>query len=165
MTLKKLLTGEHHGKRVQFSRAVLASVPSAALDYSLVGILMELTRIGILAAGTIGMLAGLAVTFVIGRRWVFPKVPRGHLHKELLFFAVSAAAGAGIHTGVLVALGPVVRRGLHYAFAKISAVSAMFVWNFVSRRLSTRHLIRAAARRQASAPRGSPGKDLGSASV
>ncbi len=149
MTLKKILVGEHHGKRVQFSRAVLASVPSAALDYSIVGLLMELTRVGILAAGTIGMLAGLAVTFVLGRRWVFPKVPRGHLHKELLFFAVGAAAGAGIHTGVLLALGPFVRRGLHYAFAKVAAVSAMFVWNFASRRLYTRRLLKRVAERAA----------------
>ncbi|HOX17755.1 MAG TPA: GtrA family protein [Spirochaetales bacterium] len=148
MTLKKLFIGEHHGKRVQFSRAVIASFPSAAADYSLVAILMECTRIDILAAGSIGMLAGLAVTFSLGRRWVFPKVPGRQFHRELLFFALGAAAGALIHTGVLLALKDAVAAGLHYAFAKIAAVSAMFVWNFVSRRLSTRYLIRAAAKRQ-----------------
>jgi len=62
---------------------------------------------------------------------------------------VGAAAGAGIHTGVLLALGPFVRRGLHYAFAKVAAVSAMFLWNFASRRLYTRRLIKRVTRHAA----------------
>ena len=134
MNLRDLFFGIHHSKRIQLSRAVLASLTASLVDFTLVILLMELASTSIMIAGSAGMIAGLIFVYLIGRVWIFPPVQPRFVALEAVLFILISLTGAGLHTLVLhLGSGPL--GNLHYLVLKMFALVTMFSWNFSLRRV------------------------------
>lgn len=94
-------------------------------------LLVELASMSELKAGSISMFAGLIVSYLGGRFWVFPAIPHGFRRIEFFTFWIIAAVGMSLH---IFMLHLCLRIGWHYVYAKGAAAVSVFCWNFIARR-------------------------------
>ncbi|AHC16750.1 1-acyl-sn-glycerol-3-phosphate acyltransferase [Salinispira pacifica] len=140
MRSKKIFFGTNHSKRVQLTRALITSLVAGAGDYGVLFISMEFLGLPLIAAGSMGMVLGLSISYFSSKIWIFPPVPDEYFKLEISLFISIAIAGMGIHT--LILMGGNRWPELHYVVIKSIAVGSMFLWNFSMRRLAN-SLIRA----------------------
>ncbi|AFG36735.1 GtrA family protein [Spirochaeta africana] len=130
--LNRILVRRSQHTGVQLLRSVIASAAASLADYAVLVLLVRRAGLPETLAGTLSMGAGLLVVYVLGRCWVFPRIPKGYRRIEFSMFTVIAGLGALLHVGLLSTM--IRLAGMHYLAAKAVAMAATFTWNFCLRR-------------------------------
>ena len=116
----------------QVSRALLASVVAAAVDFGVLVLLVEWAHLRAETAAIVSYLVGGVVNYFLCARWVFPSAPTS-VTIGFTFFTILSLGGLGITWLCIHFLNGV--WGVHYTLAKVVALGFAFGWNFFSRKL------------------------------
>jgi putative flippase GtrA len=117
----------------QFFKFACVGVCGTAAAYSALIALVEVFKVPVIAATTVGFVVGAIVNYILNRRFTF--VSEANHAVALPKFLTVAAFGAAINAfmvGWLVEHG-----GVHYLIAQICATATVLVWNFVANTLWT----------------------------
>lgn len=134
----RFFLGRREEMHYEALRSIFLAACAAVGDYSVLIILVELAGMRPLEAATVGVVVGLTISLLGHTLWIFPGTDHGyHTTQSLLFLAI-AGAGLVIHTGVMYALSSAAL--LHYLVNKTIAVTVMFTWGFLMRRVVHRLL-------------------------
>lgn len=116
----------------QFLRYAVAAGFGLLVDYGLLVISIELLRLPLLWATTIGFVAGLIVNFLLSERYVFAEA---RLNSRWARFSVFAGIGVVGVVILNVLMFLLVRlASLNYVLAKTLATVLVYIWNYVARR-------------------------------
>ena len=116
----------------QISRALLASVVAAAVDFGVLVLLKEFADLRAETAAIPGYLVGGVVNYFLCARWVFPSAPAS-VTIGFTYFTILSLGGLGLTWLCIHFLNGV--WGVHYTLAKVVALGFAFGWNFFSRKL------------------------------
>ena len=128
--LKRWLTDPVESTMLQMPRALIASLMAAALDMSVLIMLVERFHVNPAIAAVLAYLPGTALQYLLCRYWVFQGDPRSHAGFGP--FVLLALVGLLITWTVLRVLGDLA--GTPYLAAKVVALGLAFTWNFLSRK-------------------------------
>lgn len=120
------LTGE-------FSRYFVAGSLAFGSDFLVLVALTELGGVNYLVSNLFGFCCGLLVSYLLCIRWVFARRRLTVPAQEFAVFVLLALVGLALNEGVLWAA--VELAGQHYALAKVMATVAVFVVNFLMKKI------------------------------
>jgi putative flippase GtrA len=120
------------GLRGQIVRGVAVSLVSFALDFGLLALLTEVTRLHYLVSAAISFLLGTTLSWLLSVRWVFDLRRYASKAAEYGVFVFVGVVGLGLNEILLWAFTE--RLGIYYLLSKIAAASLVFFWNFGMRK-------------------------------
>jgi putative flippase GtrA len=115
----------------QIPRALVVSVLAAAVDFSLLVLLVESVGFDAMIAAVVAYLAGGIVQYILCSLWVFPGAPSTSPLGFLTFTLLSL--GGLLITETVIGAGQAVGF-VPYPVAKVIALGLAFCWNFCSRK-------------------------------
>ena len=131
--LKEIFSGRSDDVRIQVFRYGIAGLTAAAVDTGMLALLTELFGERLLLLWTaIAFALGLATTYILSIKWVFSNRTMGQA-AELTIFIIIGLVGLGL-TELLVWVFAI-KLNWHYLIAKITAATAVFIWNFSAKKL------------------------------
>ena len=131
--LKEIFSGRSDDVRIQVFRYGIAGLTAAAVDTGMLALLTELFGERLLLLWTaIAFALGLATTYILSIKWVFSNRTMGQA-AELTIFIIIGLVGLGL-TELLVWVFAI-KLNWHYLIAKITAATAVFIWNFTAKKL------------------------------
>ena len=116
----------------QFSRYFAAAGVGYAGDFLTLIFLHQVLGVHYLLSAAAGFLVGLAVLYVISKRYVFGVSKLSSKTAEIGLFALIGVVGLGILTLLMWLLTGLL--GVNYLLAKIAATVVVYSWNFFARR-------------------------------
>ncbi|MFP4510676.1 MAG: DUF1893 domain-containing protein [Spirochaetaceae bacterium] len=119
-------------------RSVFIAWCAAIGDYAVLIALVELAGVQPLGAATAAVVFGLTISLLGHTFWIFPGSDHGYHTTQTVLFVAIAVAGLMIHTGAMYVLSSAAV--LHYLIDKTIAVTVMFTWGFLMRRIVHRIL-------------------------
>lgn len=117
----------------EFSRYFVAGSLAFGSDFLVLVALTERGGVNYLVSNLFGFCCGLLVSYLLCIRWVFSRRRLSVPTQEFAVFALLAMVGLGLNEAVL--WMAVELAGQHYAVAKIVATGAVFVVNFVMKKM------------------------------
>ena len=131
--IKEVFCGRSNNMKVQLFRYGIAGLTAAALDTGMLALLTELFGEKLLLLWTaIAFACGLATTYLLSIKWVFSNRTMNQA-AELTIFIIIGLAGLAL-TELLVWFFAI-KLDWHYLLAKITAATAVFLWNFSAKKL------------------------------
>ena len=115
----------------QVIRYALVSALALVVDFGLLVFLKQVAGLPVLLANTISFVAGLVVTFIFSRTWVFHQRKISSPALEFGLFALVGVTGLALND-LIVWAG--VALSLDYRLAKVAAAGIGFCWNFLLRK-------------------------------
>ena len=116
----------------QFFRFSIVGVTSFLIDYGLLFLLTENTRLSYFVASAISFTIANIYNYILSMKFVFQGKEGMHRSVEMLIFAVLALIGLGLNQMIMWIL--VEQFFLHYMLAKIIATALVTTFNFISRK-------------------------------
>jgi putative flippase GtrA len=117
----------------EFLRYFVAGGLAFGGDFLVLVGLTELGGVNYLVSNIFGFCCGLLISYLLCIRWVFSRRRLSAPTHEFAIFVLLALIGLGLNEGVLWMV--VELAGQHYAVAKIVATGAVFVVNFVMKKM------------------------------
>ncbi len=114
----------------QFLRYGAAGAVGTAIHYATLIALVQIARLPVVAASTVGAIAGAVVNYVVNHRWTFTRT-RSHA-QSLPRFAVVALAGLVINATVVAVLMKFA--STHYLVVQIAATGVVLVAGYFANR-------------------------------
>jgi len=117
----------------EFSRYFIAGCLAFGSDFLVLVALIELGGVNYLVSNLFGFCCGLSVSYLLCIRWVFARRRLSVPAQEFAIFVLLALVGLALSEGMLWAV--VELAGQHYAVAKVVATGAVFVVNFLMKKI------------------------------
>jgi putative flippase GtrA len=117
----------------EFSRYFAAGSLAFGSDFLVLVALTELAGVNYLVSNIFGFCCGLLVSYLLCVRWVFVRRRLSEPAQEFAIFVLLALVGLALNEGVLWIA--VELAGQHYAVAKVVATGAVFVVNFLMKKI------------------------------
>ena len=131
--IKEVFSGRTDKVKIQVLRYGVAGLTAATVDTGLLALLTELFGENLLLLWTaIAFACGLATTYLLSIKWVFSNRTMNQA-AELTIFIIIGLAGLAL-TELLVWFFAI-KLDWHYLLAKITAATAVFLWNFSAKKL------------------------------
>jgi putative flippase GtrA len=118
-----------HAMLAQFLKFAAGGAVGTACHYATLVLWVEVLGGAVVPSAFAGFCIGALVNYLIARRFVF-RSERPHA-AALPRFALVAASGAAINTGIVALLNGA---GVHYLAAQVVATVVVLGWNFVLNR-------------------------------
>jgi putative flippase GtrA len=118
-----------HAMLAQFLKFAAGGAVGTACHYATLVLWVEVLGGAVVPGAFVGFCIGALVNYLIARRFVF-RSERPHA-AALPRFALVAASGAAINTGIVALLNGA---GVHYLAAQVVATVVVLGWNFVLNR-------------------------------
>lgn len=126
-------TGARRRLAGEFSRYFVAGSLAFGSDFLVLVALTEQGGVNYLVSNLFGFCCGLLVSYLLCIRWVFARRRLAVPAQEFAVFALLALVGLVLNEGVLWA--SVELAGQHYVLAKVVATGAVFVVNFLMKKI------------------------------
>lgn len=117
----------------EFLRYFVAGSLAFGSDFLVLVTLTEVGGINYLISNVFGFCCGLLVSYLLCIRWVFSRRNLSVPTHEFTIFALLSLVGLGLNEGLMWAV--VELAGQHYAVAKVVATGAVFVVNFLMKKI------------------------------
>jgi len=118
---------------IHLFRSIFASFSAFLFDFLILAGLVELLTLHYLAASAAGFVAGVSISYVLSVNWIFKTRSLKNKQLEYTLFLTIGAIGLGLNAVSMYIL--VEAFALHYLFARVIAGSAIFLFNFFTRRI------------------------------
>lgn len=115
----------------RFLSFAMVGAIATAVQYAVLALLVELAGWRPAAASALGFCVSVGVNYGLNHRLTFGG--RADHRQAAMRFALVAAVGLGINTGVMLSLAPVPR--VHYLLAQVLATALALAWNFAASHL------------------------------
>lgn len=119
---------------LQFFRYAFVGGVATIADWGVLFAMTEKMHVHYLASAVVAFVVGLAVNFVLSKKFVFSAEDKTHSFlSEFAVYAVIGAAGLLLTEGIMYFLTDML--GWYFMIPKIIATAVVFVWNFAARKV------------------------------
>lgn len=109
----------------EFARFAAVGVVATCVHYSILIALVELAKMHVVPATSLGFIFAASVSYTLNRRFTFTHQP--HFGRGLLKFVAVGAVGLTLNASIV---GGLSHAGMPYLLAQIIATGAVLTWNF-----------------------------------
>jgi len=117
---------------IHLVRAIFASNLAFAVDFGLLALLTEVFSIHYLFSNIISFITGTTLCYILNTLWVFSERRFKRRHFEYLIFIILGVIGVGLNELLIWFFTENIH--IHYLISKIIAGSAVFFFNFFTRK-------------------------------
>jgi putative flippase GtrA len=117
---------------IQFIKYFFASALALITDFALLYILTEFLSFYYLASASLSFTAGLLVTYILSKKYIFTESTISNTKYEFVIFKAIGIAGLGINSLSLKFLTE--KLGLYYMYSKFITAFITYLWNFFCRK-------------------------------
>lgn len=111
----------------QIIRYLVTGFTSAAIELTLLFILKDILKLGVLEANSIALTIVFWFNFLMNRLWSFKS--KSDIRKQLVMYGILFAFNLGASDLIMYVLTSLLH--LQYLIAKVFAIGAVVSWNFV----------------------------------
>ena len=115
----------------QFARFLITGGFTAAVDFSLLVLSVELFSLHFLTAGGIAFAVGVSLNYFISRSWVFSG---GRYCPSVEFLSFIITGGIGLALNQIILWGLVNKFFIDYRISKLVSIVLVTFWNFFTKR-------------------------------
>jgi putative flippase GtrA len=113
-------------------RYIIAGGLAFLIDFSVLYFCTEFLTMHYLVSNLLGLVAGLALTYILNTQWVFSYRRYKKTWLEFVIFNAIVVAGLGLNEGMMFLL--VATFGLHYLHAKVVTSFFVTLFNYIAKK-------------------------------
>ncbi|MBR5536103.1 MAG: GtrA family protein [Clostridia bacterium] len=119
---------------LQFFRYAFVGGWATVADWGILYILTELANVHYLISGVASFVTGLAVNFILSKKFVFSAEENTHSSStEFIVYAIIGIIGLIMTEAIMYILTD--KLGIYFMIPKIVATAVVFAWNFLARKI------------------------------
>ena len=130
--LKNFITNKTDNSYFQFIKYFFASGIALFADVSILFILTEYFNVYYIVSATISFLAGIAITYVFSKLYIFTKTKIHNKINEFTVFLVIGIIGLILNNIFLYIFTEYF--GIYYMLSKIFVIIVTYLWNYFARK-------------------------------
>lgn len=130
--IKNFIIQKTDNSYLQFIKYFFASGIALFVDMSLLFILTEFCRIYYLISATISFLAGIAITYIFSKLYIFTKTSISNRAAEFTVFFIIGVIGLGLNNLFLYIFTDIF--SIHYMLSKCFVIAITYLWNYFARK-------------------------------
>ncbi|WP_413854573.1 GtrA family protein [Candidatus Ruminimicrobium bovinum] len=130
--LKNFITNKTDNSYFQFIKYFFASGIALFADVSILFILTEYFNVYYIVSATISFLAGIAITYILSKFYIFTKTKIHNKINEFTVFLVIGIIGLILNNIFLYIFTEYF--GIYYMLSKIFVIIVTYLWNYFARK-------------------------------
>ncbi len=130
--IKNFITEKTDNSYLQFIKYFFASAIALFADMAVLFVLTEFCHIYYLISATISFLAGIAITYIFSKLYIFTKTSISSKTAEFTVFLVIGIIGLILNNIFLYIFTDVF--DIHYMLSKCLVIAITYLWNYFARK-------------------------------